>query len=379
MTRILLVIISILILFYLLFKDKEYTTKEILLGGSIPKTSVIKEWGEAVSTGANSYFNYANDNKLLKDKKIHYILYDDKYEPKLTKENTKKLLNQDNVFALFGFVGTPTVKNILPLIVEKDIPFISAFTGANFLRGEEQKNFINLRSSYEEEIEELIKYLHYNKKISKFAVFYQNDDYGEEGYVSVIKSLEKRKLKLIAEGSYKRNTLSISHAFNEIKNAKPEAIIMIGANKANALFIKKAKENSKFKDTLFCNISFGDANAMIDELGEDTKNLIFSQVVPNYQDTSIPVIKEYYEITNKYYKNFKPGFISLEAYLSAKLVVNALKNVNGSLTREKFLKELEKLPKNTLEGLNIEFKNRQFLNTVYLFTYENNMFKEIKR
>ncbi len=74
MTRILLVIISILILFYLLFKDKEYTTKEILLGGSIPKTSVIKEWGEAVSTGANSYFNYVNDNKLLKKKNTLYFI-----------------------------------------------------------------------------------------------------------------------------------------------------------------------------------------------------------------------------------------------------------------------------------------------------------------
>ncbi len=379
MTRILLVLISILILFYLLFKDKEYTTKEIILGGSIPKTGVIKEWGEAVSKGINAYFTYTNENKLLKNKKINYIVYDDKYEPELTQENTKKLLNQDKVFALFGFVGTPTVKNILPLIVENNIPFISAFTGAHFLRGKEQTNFINLRSSYEEEIEELIKYLHYDKKISKFAVFYQNDDYGEEGYISVIKSLKKRKLKLISEGSYKRNTLSISHAFNEIKDAKPEAIIMIGANKANALFIKKAKQNSKFKDTLFCNISFGDANAMINELGNDTKNLIFSQVVPNYQDTSIPIIKEYHEITNKYYKNFNSGFISLEAFFSAKLVVSALKNVNGSLTREKFLKELENLPKNTLEGLNIEFKNRQFLNTIYLFTYENNMFKEIKR
>ncbi len=106
-------------------------------------------------------------------------------------KNTNKLLYQDEVFALFGYVGTPTVKSVLPTVEIENIPFISSFTGAGFLRNKNQNNFLNFRSSYQEEIEVLIKYLHYNKKISKFAVFYQNDDYGEEGYVSVIKSLKK--------------------------------------------------------------------------------------------------------------------------------------------------------------------------------------------
>lgn len=155
---------------------------------------------------------------------------------------------------------------------------------------------------------------------------------------------------------------------------------MIGANKANALFIKKAKENPKFENTLFCNISFGDANAMINELHDsNTKNLIFSQVVPNYQDRTIPIINEYYNVLEKYNKDFKAGFISLEAFLSAKLVVEALKNVKGALTKHSFIKAYQTLPSNTLKGIKIEFKNRQLLNEVYLFTYENNRFKEINK
>ncbi|QDF29442.1 ABC transporter substrate-binding protein [Halarcobacter anaerophilus] len=379
MDKKLLILISILTVFYLFFKDKEYTKSEIVLGGSIPKTGILKQWGESVLIGANSYFNYANEKNLIPNRKIKYITYDDKYEPKLTANNTKKLLYQDEAFALFGYVGTSTVKNILNLLLEENIPFISPFTGASFLREPQEKNFINFRASYAQEIEAIIKHLHYNKKISKFAVFYQNDDFGEEGYVAVIKSLKKRELKLIAEGSYKRNTLSIGHAFNEIKDAKPQAIIMIGANKENTLFIKKAKHNSNFKDTLFCNISFGDANAMINELGENTDNLIFSQVVPNYNDISIPVVKEYHKVVSKYYKDFKPGFISLEAYLSAKIIVTGLENVKGSLTRKRFLETMEHLPKNILKGIPINLKNRQYLNNIYLFTYKNNRFEEIKK
>ncbi len=120
-----------------------------------------------------------------------------------------------------------------------------------FLRNRQNENFVNFRSSYDEEIDKTVGYLHDIKGITKIAVFYQNDNYGEEGYIALINALEKRGLKLHGEGMYKRNTLSIRHAFSEIKDNKPEAIIMVGAYKSNALFIKKAKEDENLKKMLF--------------------------------------------------------------------------------------------------------------------------------
>jgi ABC-type branched-subunit amino acid transport system substrate-binding protein len=379
----LLFIIGIIFIFiFNIFKVDTYNGKLIVFGSSLPKTGIIKSWGESVISGANSYFKFVNDTNVLGNKRIEFLTYDDKYEPELTIDNTKKLINEDKVFALFGFVGTPTVKSILPLLQESGIPFFAPFTGASFLRNGENKNFINLRSSYEEEIERLVYYLYNKKGLDKIAVFYQNDDYGEEGYVALLKSLKSRKLPLISEGSYKRNTLSISHAFNEIKDAKPQAIIMIGAYQSNALFIKKAKENENFKNTIFCNISFGDANSMVKELNKykvDTKNLIFSQVVPSYTDISLPVVNEYQTLMKKYYPNTKLGFISFEAFLGAKVLVNAITRIKGDKTRKKLISALEKTPNNILEGIKIDYKNSQLLNKVYLFKYENKMFIEIKK
>ena len=367
------ILIFILCILYYYFKDEVYTQKTIVVGSSLPKEGIIKSWGNSVITGTNSYFNYVNENKLLGDNKIEFLSYDDKYEPELTMDNLNRLVYQDKVFALFGFVGTPTVKTILPVLHDDKIPFIAPFTGASFLRNSNNENFINFRSSYEEEIESLLYYLHNIKGLNKIAVFYQNDDYGEEGYVSLLKSLDSRNLPIIAEGSYKRNTLSITHAFNEIKDANPQVIIMIGAYKSNALFIKRAKENSNLKNTIFCNISFGDANAMIKELKElktDTKNLIFSQVVPSYENSSIPVIKEYQTLMKKYYPNEELGFISLEAYLSAKVLVKAISKIKGDRTREKLIFNLNTLSSNIFD--------EQIPNSVYLFSYENDKFKEIK-
>lgn len=156
---------------------------------------------------------------------------------------------------------------------------------------------------------------------------------------------------------------------------------MVGAYKTNSLFIKKAKENEKLKNTIFCNLSFGDANSMIKELKKqktNTDNLLFSQVVPNYINTDIPAIQEYQTLMKKYYPKQELGFISLEAFLSAKVLVKAIQRIQGDMTREKLLKSLKNLPYNTLKGFYINFRNTQLLNKVYLFHYKNPRFEKIE-
>jgi len=367
---------TIILLLYVNTKEKVYDEDVILFGSSLPKTGAMKAVGKYIYTGANSYFLYANDNDILKNKKIKFIAYDDKYEPELTYENTKKLI-KDKIFLFFGFVGTPTVKSIMPLVENSDIPFIAPLTGASFLRNKNKKNIVNFRSSYEEEISTIINYLYNKKNIRKFAVFYQNDDYGESGYISTIKILKKYNLDILEAGNYKRNTLSIRHAFNEISDAKPEAIIMIGAYQANSLFIKLAHDNKNLKETIFSNISFGDANEVVKELNYNTKNILFSQVVPYYNNETIASIKEYKNIYNKYYPNENYSFMSLEAFLAAKTVVNAIKELPNNLTRSNFLEKIKNLPTNQLDGLHTKFKNMQLYNKIYLFKYQDNKFKKV--
>lgn len=368
---------GILIFLYFAIRDENFDQDSLKLGISVPNSGIMKAWGNAVYSGADAYFSYVNENNLLSGKKISLIVYDDKYEPEITFENIKKLIDE-KIFLFFGFVGTPTVKKNLPILQEEKIPFIAPFSGAEFLREEKNKHFVNFRSSYSQEIDAIVKYLYEKKGVKRFAVFYQNDDYGEEGFVSLLESLDKRGLKLSGEGTYKRNTLSIKHALYEIKNAQPEAILMVGAYRANALFIKTAKRDEIFKDTYFCNISFGDADEMIKELDKNSTNLLFSEVVPNYKNSELGVILEYKELMKKFYPNQALGFISLESFLAAKTVVAALQNIQGAITRDKFLSEIKSLKGDYLGGLEIDFKNRQLHNKVYLYGYEDSNFIEVK-
>jgi len=358
------------------YKSVEKNT--IVLGASLPLTGINSHLGRDVVVGANAYFSHTNARGGVQGKKIEFIQYDDKYEPENTYSNTIKLITKDDVFALFGFVGTPTVKRVLPLITESQIPFIAPYTGASFLRTKETPNIINFRSAYTEELDALVEYLTKQKNITRFAIFYQNDDYGEEGYIALSTALGKRNLQLMAEGTYKRNTLSIRHAIHEIEAAKPEAIILVGSYKPTARFIEKVKECCP-QQIIFCPISFVNADALMVELHGKGENILFSQTVPSYDDFYSKEAVEYLKNLAFYYPEEKPSLVSYESYLAAKAVVTALKAINGAITPGKFLDHLKHVPTQTLDNIPLKYHNAQLLNQVYLSNYVNGKFEIIQK
>lgn len=372
------IVAAILITLIYFLLPNTYDTSKINLGASLPLSGINQELGKEVVEGANTYFSHINATGGIHGKKIHLIFYDDKYEPQNTLKNIQTLINKDHVFSLFGFVGTPTTKKVFPIVVDENIPFVAPYTGASFLRNHNSANIVNFRSSYKQEIEKIVNFLYTTKEITKFAIFYQNDDYGEEGYIATVEALNKRGLALVSEGTYKRNTLSIRHALHEIKTDKPQAIIIAGAYKPTARFIKKARECC-FGDVIFAPISFVNANALIKELEGNGENILFSQTVPSYDDTSLEVALEYKKLLKFYYPNSKPTFASFESFLAAKLVVKALEQIKDSLSAEKFLYNLKHLSSTTLGDIPIQYKNAQLLNKTYLSIYTNEKFKPIGR
>ncbi|WP_418180872.1 ABC transporter substrate-binding protein [Aliarcobacter lanthieri] len=379
MVKKLIFVTLIFIISYFIIFEKKDNNNKIIIGSSLAYSGSPKSWGENVDNAVNAYFNYVNNNNLLNDKQIEFLALDDKYEPNLTYENVKSILDK-NILSFFGVVGTPTIRRVMPIFQDNEIPFFSPFSGASFLRDKEFENIINFRASYKQEIENIIDYVVNNKKLSKISIFYQNDEYGEDGYISTLQTMKDENLDLHSAGTYKRNTLSINHAFNEIRNSKPEVVLLIGAYQANSLFIKRAKNDELLKNILFCNISFSDANSIIKDLEAsniDTSNIIFSNVVPNYNDKNLKIVQEYQSIINEYGKNKDLGFISFEAFLTSKILVHAISRLEGKYSYKNLINELKNPPKDLLYEIKLEFKNQQLLNNTYLFEYKNGNFQEI--
>ncbi|GAB6045698.1 ABC transporter substrate-binding protein [Caminibacter profundus] len=338
--------------------------KEYLIVSSLPLSGIMKNTGNSVKLGTlSAKFQMDVEN-------VHYIFKDDKYEPKLTVENIKKIYNKAP-FLLYGIVGTPTVKEILPFLNSYSLYLYAPFTGAEFLR--KNKYILNFRASYKDEIKHIIDYL-IKHKITKIAVFYQDDAYGNEIYFYTYKILKQKNINLLAIGTYKRNTFFIDSALSEIYNAKPQAIIMGSTSKVSAMFIKKYRKLDK--NVKFCTISFVNPDALI-KLLKNKDNIIFSEVVP-YYDSDIKEAKEFKKAFSKYFPNKKPSFFAFEAYLANKVLLRALLKLDFPYTPSHLIDIIKKTPKNFLDGITIEYKNNQLLNKTYLFIYKNNKFKEIK-
>jgi len=368
MKKIISIILIIFIIFFIFinisFEETVAENQDIVLGQSCALSGPAGALGSAFMNGANSYFGEVNAKGGVNGHKIKLISMDDYYEPNYAVKNTVDLIKNKKVFAMFGEIGTPTSKAVLPIITKHKIPFLMPFTGAKFLREPKNRYIINMRSSYEHETQALIEYLTQVDKKSKIAIFYQNDSYGQAGLYGVEKALKAKGLALVAEGKYRRNTLLIESAITTILDKKPDAIVMIGAYKPCALFIEEVKRRT-YQEITFANISFVGSRALVNALNEKMDNVIISQVVP---------------ISNKLNKKEHRNFVYTEGYLAAKLFVKAVENTKSPLTREKFLDSFSKLAPTSLGGyLHLNIKNDTFngLDKVYITKYKEGEFIEL--
>ena len=340
------------------------SSSEVAMGMSNALSGPAAALGTGVKKGAMVYFDKINASGGVHGRRIKVISYDDQYEPKATVANTEKLIKEDKVFALFGYVGTPTSTAVMPLINKEKILFFGPFTGAEFLRNPVNKYIFNVRGSYFDEAEAQVDYLTKTKGIKKIGMFLQNDAYGLAVKGGIVKALKIRNMSIAGEGLYERNTENIDAGFAELRKANPEAVSMVGTYKAMAAFIKRAKAE-KFNPVLL-NVSFVGTAALIKELGAAGDGVIVTQVVPSPHDTSLKIIAQYYsDMKAAGYNEF--DYTDLEGYIDAAVLVEILKKVGKNLTRESFAKAAEGLNIN-IGGLNFAYapKNHQALNKVYM-------------
>ena len=326
--------------------------KSILFGQVAAFTGPAQDLGQGMRQGILAAFDEANRSGGIAGRTLELKARDDGYEPEKTVAATKQILDDDKVFAMIGAVGTPTSKASQPLATEAKVPFIGPFTGAEFLRNPFDRYVINIRASYFEETEAWIEHLTRDLGITRIAILYQDDLFGLAGLDGVQRALAKRKMSLVASGSFKRNTTAVKSALLDIMKGNPEAVVTVGPYKPVAEFIKVAHQ-IKF-NSVFVAISFVGSNSLAQELGNDGAGVIVSQVVPFPWDVSLPVVASYQKALVADDANAKPGFVSLEGYLTGRLTVEALKRIDGEPTREKLLDAIYGAPFD-LGGLTLSY------------------------
>ena len=309
--------------------------------------------GLGMRQGILAAFTEANAAGGVNGRRLELVSYDDGYEPERAIANSRRLIDEDRVFALVGEVGTPTSKAALPIATEAHVPFIGPFTGAAFLRDPALDNVINVRASYDQETEAWIEHLTGDLGISRVAILYQDDSFGLAGRSGLIKALDKRSMSLVAEGTYMRNTIAVKTALLAIRSAKPQAVGLVGTYKACAEFIRLARGIGL--DAVFINLSFVGSDALAKELGKDGEGVAITQVVPFPGDTGIPLVVAYQRAMRLADPQAEPGFVSLEGYMVGRLVGQALGRMGEPVTRAGLLATVKEVGTFDLGGFTLSY------------------------
>ncbi len=312
---------------------------KIVLGQSVALTGPAAQLGIQMRNGVSAYLDAVNEKGGVHGRKIELITLDDQYEGKVTVPNTRKLIEEHKVFALIGYVGTPTSVPAVPVFTEAKVPFFGPFTGAEALRAPFNRYIFHVRASYYDETEKIVEQV-LSTGGRSIAVFYQDDAYGQAGLKGTQIAMDKRGLKIAALGTVERNTVKVEDAVKKIMAVKPDAVVMISAYTSCAEFIRQMKKAGS--NAILYNVSFVGSKALADALGNDGIGVAISQVVPFPWGTATPVVKEYQLLSAKAgHKDY--NFSAIEGFLVAKVFVEGLRRTGRDLTREKFIDAVEKM------------------------------------
>lgn len=323
----------------------------IVLGQSAAFSGPAAQLGIQLNMGAKIFINALNASGGVNGSTVELRTLDDGYEPDRCKANTEKFI-KDDVFALFGYVGTPTCQAALPQVVDSKIPFFGPFTGAEALREPFHKSVFHLRASYYDETALIVRQLT-ALGLKKIAVFYQNDAYGKAGLEGVTRALKAQDLAPVALGTVERNTVNVAQAVKDIAAKMPDAVVQIGAYKSCAAFIREARK-AGYGGTFF-NVSFVGTQALADELGKEARGIVVSQVMPFPFSTTTAISREYLEAVRKSGGEAQPNYSSMEGYLAAKVLTEGLKRAARNPSREQLISALETIHNGNFGGFSVEF------------------------
>lgn len=324
----------------------------IVLGQSAAFSGPAAQLGIQMNKGAKVFFDQLNASGGINGQTVELRTLDDGYEPERCKANTEKLIKED-VFALLGYVGTPTCVAALPLVNDAKIPFFGPFTGAEVLRDPFSKWVFHLRASYYDETGLIVKQLT-SLGLKKIAVFYQDDAYGKAGLEGVKRALKPLGLEPVALGTVQRNTIDVAKSVADIVAKQPDAVVQISAYKSCAAFIRAARK-AGFGGT-FYNVSFVGTKALADELQKDARGVVVSQVMPFPYASVSPISGEYLAAGKAALGDkFEPNYSSMEGYVAARTVAEGLRRAGNAPGADALIGAMESLRDFNLGGFFVDF------------------------
>ena len=333
--------------------DTGATDTEIKIGNIIPYSGPASAYG-VVGKAMEGYFKKVNDDGGINGRKVNFISYDDAYSPPKAVEQTRKLVESDEVLLVFGALGTPSNSAIQKYMNAKKTPHLFLATGAT--KWNDPKHFpwtMGWLPSYQSEGRIYAKFLLKEKPDAKIAVLYQNDDFGKDYLKGIQDGLGAKKSMIAAEESYELSEPTIDSHIVKLKSLNPDVLVIFTTPKFGAQTIKKVGELGWKPTMIIANVSASTATVMKPAGFDNAQGIISAAYAKDTSDpqwNDDPGMKEYKAFLAKYVPEANVADSSaLTGYNMAQTLAALLKQCGDDLTRANVMKQAANI-KNLQQG-----------------------------
>lgn len=314
-------------------------------------TGPLAELGQAIRHGSAIAFDEINRQGGVHGRPIELATLDDTYDTAKAVANVETFLRDPDIFALYNCIGTPAVTAIRPLLAESGIPLFAPFTGASVARAPDVRNIFNVRASYAEEAQQLVKHLA-TVGIKRIGVAYQNNAFGREILAGAVAAGKNHDLPAPVIVSVETSSVDNEAAASQVADAPIEALLVALAGDTAVRFIKAIRAR-RTGLSLYAVSVVGPA-ATLKALGPAGVGLAISQVVPSPHAT-LPIAREYRAAWKASKTSMEPSHIGLEGYINARAFAAALRAAGASATPRSFVESTWSMKAQDLGGFQIAF------------------------
>lgn len=314
------------------------TADSILFGQTVPKTGPAALYGESTA-GVLAYFDYVNARGGVQGRKLKLTSLDDQYQPPVALQDTRTLVNTDNVFAEVAVNGTATTEADLTVLDPANVPVIGIQTGATVFSGTLRPNVYNVWPSYLTEGRLLGSYAQ-SLHLSKVGVLYQNDDFGKSLYQGVQNSGLKAALAI----SYDPTQTDFSPQAVQFKAANVGAVIILAIPGPTTDFLN-ALNGVNFKPVRIMS-QVSAIPQMFGTAPQEFPGSYIGAFIPPLTGSSNQQVKTFESAMSAYQPGQSASVFAAWGWMEAQVAVAGLKAIHGTITRDSYEAAL-----NTLHNL----------------------------
>lgn len=318
--------------------DAGVTDTEIRLGASAVLSGPLGPQTVEYGVGSRLYFDAINQSGGIHGRKISYTTLDDAFDVKQAVENTRKLLQEQQVFMIYNNTGTGHTAAILPLAAETKTVVFSPVTGAAPLRDNFNRYLFHVRASYADEARYIQNQLQ-QMGIQRVALFYQDDAFGKALQAEVTKAAAASGVTLVAEVAVNPKEPDFKAAAQALAQAQPQAVIM-GTGGTTFTEAVKAVRQTSIRPS-FYGFSVAGFGVIKKELGDGARGIVLAQVFPAFNQTSTAVVADYHRLLKLKDPQAKPSAPQFEGFVQARMLVEGLKRAGRNLTADSFIAAME--------------------------------------